>query len=34
MSRSILAAVCGMVTGQSKWIGHKDNHVYCHAPME
>lgn len=33
MSRSILAAVCGMVSGQCKWIGREDIHVYCHAPM-
>ena len=33
MNRSILAAVCGMVSGQCKWIGREDIHVYCHAPM-
>lgn len=33
MSRSILASICGMVSGECRWIGREDIHVYCMRPM-
>jgi hypothetical protein len=30
---SITAAVHGLASGECRWIGREDIHVYCHAPM-
>lgn len=27
------AAVHGLASGECRWIGREDIHVYCHAPM-
>jgi hypothetical protein len=30
---SIAAAVHGLASGECRWIGREDIHVYCHSPM-
>lgn len=30
---SITAAVYRLASGECRWIGREDIHVYCHAPM-